>query len=873
MSDKTAEQTAIRMALLANGYVPLANVSKKCMLKNWPRLEVDEAMINDWSDRGGLRATGVRIEGPLVALDFDIDDAAALDAIWAALPDDLFDLVDAMPVRRGGGQKVCLFCRVAGAKGVEHIWSKAFYRPDEADTVGAAAHRLEIFGSLSGGRQVGVYGAHTVEDGEVRVSYAWADARGLADIPLADLPELTIGQLESLADVVSEVLSDLGWVYEVRALDGRVSASRAYLLTGGEVFQVHGGGDAVGFSELEALARDWDGLRVSMAWREGAGAMNRTRGLVSINPADDRLQIWDTMTCVLYRPIEMDWSKKGRELGDRLRALGLVREDGGQAVSTGMFPVGSGGGGGGGDGDGTDADGGPSRAVVRVDAGRLAEAVRDVVGEMRGFSDVFDMGRPVKVVVGDDSVQIVSLDDARMSQEIGERFLCVREVERGRRVALEAVDPPSGLVKQALSVFKESRFRGLRGVVDMPVPDGSGGWVVTGYDPQSRLVVSDVDDVAGLLGTMTVAQALDVLWSPFREFPFVGAGDRGGALACLLTAVSRPWLETAPLFAFDAPAPGSGKSLLCKAVGELCGGAELAAPLPIRNEEETAKGIMALLMKAPRAVIWDNQTGVLDSVSLAAVLTSPVYSARELGHTRHTNVPTGVLWMMNGNNLAFRNDMPRRVVKVRIDPQTDTPFARVFSFDPVAEVRTNRRRMRAAALTLLSWGMTRAEQVSGRVGSFEQWDEVVAQTVAALGAGFGDPADSIRASHEDDPHRDELLDLLRALRDEFGNKWFSAQDVVARMAGGGDSNPLVEAVGLDVRTSKAPSSKAVGRTLTFRRDAVAEGMRLQVSRDPRTKVNRFRVQSNEDAEGVVIEGELERRRTEQKSRLGALRPT
>jgi hypothetical protein len=856
MSDKTAEQTAIRMALLTNGYVPLANVSKKCMLKNWPRLVVDEAMIEDWADRGGLRATGVRIEGTLVALDFDIDDRAALDAIWAALPDDLFELVDRMPVRRGAGEKVCLFCRVRGVKGVEHIWSKAFYRPGEADMDGAVTHRLEIFGSLSGGRQVGVYGAHTVEDGEVQVSYGWAEDRGLVEVPFAGLPEVTVGQLESLADVVSSVLLDIGWVYEVRSLHGRVAASRAYVLTGGEVFDVHGQGDgAVDFDTLEDMARVQDGVRVSMSWREGVSAANRTRGLVSINPGDDRLQIWDTMTGVLYRPLEVDLSKRGRELGEKLRALGLIREDGGQARSSGLFPVCAGGG-------GDQGDKGASRCVVRVDQGRLADAVREVVGEMLGFEDVFDMGRPVKVV-GDG--RVVGLDDARMAQEIGERFLCVREVERGRRVALENVDPPMGLVKQTLALFAESGFRGLRGVVDMPVPDGQGGWVTGGYDARTQLVVSDSDDVAGLLGTMTVDEALEVLWAPFALFPFVGDADRGGTLACLLTAVARPWLPTAPLFAFDAPVQGSGKSLLCKAIGRMCGDYVLAAPLPVRNEEEAAKGLMALLMKAPRAVIWDNQSGVLDSVSLAAVLTSERYSARELGHSRHTELPTGVLWMMNGNNLAFKGDMPRRTVTVRIDPQSDAPFERRFSFDPETLVQARRREMRAAALTLLAWGM--AQAAGGRIGSFERWDEVVGQTVAALGRGFGDPADNIRLAHAVDPHREELFDMLTALRAEFGNKWFSGQEVVARMAGGSVNTPLMEAFCLD----KVPSSKSVGRILTFRRDAVAEDMRIQARRDPRTKNYKFRIWSNEDAEDVVVEGELERRRAEQKTRLGVLR--
>lgn len=862
--ERVEEQTRIRRALLANGYTPLANVSKKCMLKNWPRLVVDEDMIDDWSDRLGLLATGVRIEGNLVALDFDIDDAEALDAIWDALPDDLWALVRDMPVRRGGGEKVCLFCRSAGKTPIENIWSKAFYPPDVDVDSGEKPHRLEIFGAGGGGRQIGVYGAHTVEGGEVRVAYAWEGGRGLAEVALGDLPEVTARDLERLADVVSEVLTEMGWVYEVRALDGRVQATRAYVLTGSETFDVHGGANGIGLDALEAMAASADGVRVSMSWREGPAAANRTRGLVSINPADDRVQIWDSMTGVLYRPVSVDWSKKGQEISEKLAGLQLIKKDGSAARTSVLFPVVGLGGGGGGDGEGATAGG---KFMVRVDSGRIAEAAREVMQTMAGFENVFDMGG--RAVVVSDKYVITPLDDARMAQEIGDRFQCVKEVEKGRRVELVAVDAPAALVKQSLSVFREYDVRALRGITDMPVISAS-RLVVSGYDAGSRLLVSDGVGAAGYVpeevDDEVARAALDSLWTPFREFPFVSDGDRGGVLACILTAVARMWLPTAPMFAFDAPVQGSGKSLLCRAIGALSGEVVVAAPLPLKDEDEVRKVLMSVLLAGPKAIVFDNQLGLLDSASLGGMLTSEVFSGRLLGTNTVLNAPTGVLVMVNGNNLAIGGDMPRRTVRVRIDPQMETPFERRFDFDPETLVKENRAELVAAALVLMRWGMAAARK--GRVGSFERWDEVVGQTVALVGgrldARFGDPADVIREAHADDPRRDELSDLLQALRDEFGNKWFTGSEVVARMAGA--SGPLFEAFGYD----KMPSSKSVGRHLTFRRDAMVGGLRLCTSKDNRTKVHKFRVLADDDVIGVVVEGELERRRAEQKAKMGIL---
>lgn len=337
-------------------------------------------------------------------------------------------------------------------------------------------------------------------------------------------------------------------------------------------------------------------------------------------------------------------------------------------------------------------------------------------------------------------------------------------------------------------------------------------------------------------------------------------------MACILTAVARMWLPTAPLFAFDAPVQGSGKSLLCRAIGALSGEFVVAAPLPLKDEDEVRKVLMSVLLAGPKAIVFDNQLGLLDSASLGGMLTSEVFSGRLLGTNTVLNAPTGVLVMVNGNNLAVGGDMPRRTVRVRIDPQMETPFERRFDFDPETLVKENRAELVAAALVLMRWGMAAARK--GRVGSFERWDEVVGQTVALVGgrldARFGDPADVIREAHADDPRRDELSDLLQALRDEFGNKWFTGSEVVARMAGA--SGPLFEAFGYD----KMPSSKSVGRHLTFRRDAMVGGMRVQITKDARTKVHKFRIWADDDQADVVVEGELERRRAEQKAKMGIL---
>lgn len=63
------------------------------------------------------------------------------------------------------------------------------------------------------------------------------------------------------------------------------------------------------------------------------------------------------------------------------------------------------------------------------------------------------------------------------------------------------------------------------------------------------------------------AAALEVLKDALKEFPFVADADRSAALAALLTTVVRRSVQAAPLFAFSATSPGTGKSTMAEFLG------------------------------------------------------------------------------------------------------------------------------------------------------------------------------------------------------------------------------------------------------------------------------------------------------------------
>jgi hypothetical protein len=315
--ERAAEQTEIRRRLLENGYVPLANRDKMCVLPGWPGIAVDAGVIDGWADQLRYVATGVRVEGPLVVLDFDIDDVAMLDEVWARLPVRIRRLLDRAPMRFGGGDKFALFMRRAEGESVGYMISQG-YAPPGSDRL----MRVEVFGS-GAVRQVGVYGAHShAPDGSVARAYSWADGRGLVEVGLDDLPEISVADVTVVLDAASTAMRDGGWTYEVVTRVGEVDGRPRFDIVEDAVFETKDHGEVVGIEALEALCDvGGPGVRLSCSWLEGSSAKNLSRCIARLNVGDGRLQIWESAGCVLHRPEGLDVRSKVEELGARLRGV------------------------------------------------------------------------------------------------------------------------------------------------------------------------------------------------------------------------------------------------------------------------------------------------------------------------------------------------------------------------------------------------------------------------------------------------------------------------------------------------------------------------------------------------------------------------
>ena len=187
------------------------------------------------------------------------------------------------------------------------------------------------------------------------------------------------------------------------------------------------------------------------------------------------------------------------------------------------------------------------------------------------------------------------------------------------------------------------------------------------------------------------------------DFPFTEAASQAHAVAAALTPIVRELIVgPTPLFAIDAPAPGTGKGLRAETIGLVALGAPPPVMADVRDQDELRKRVTSLLLEGSPVILLDNVNHRLASGTLAAALTAVQWSDRRLGSNETVRAPNRALWMVTGNNLDLSNEIARRTVWVRIDPRVDRPWERSgFRHDPLtAWVRDHRHNLLWSLLVL-----------------------------------------------------------------------------------------------------------------------------------------------------------------------------
>jgi hypothetical protein len=478
----------------------------------------------------------------------------------------------------------------------------------------------------------------------------------------------------------------------------------------------------------------------------------------------------------------------------------------------------------------------PEVQLVNGERPRVTDDAFDVIMKCK---DLYNYGSKLSYVDGD---KVVETCPEFISDYLGRRinFYTMRPAKGGDFERLNT-DAPEWLSKRIIKLSGQ-KIPELISIITAPTlrPDGS---VLSkpGYDPETKLLLlpGNYPEIPEKPTMDDVKAAFKVLWFPFSQFPYISDNDRGTALACGLTAPVRKTLSKAPGFNFDAPMSSSGKTLLASISQELIGRSYVYA---YSNDTELKKTITAILRDGYDSLLLDNIRGRLDSPAMEALLTSETWGDRVLKESKMFSGPSRMLVLFSGNNFQPGEDLWRRVLNCRIDPEHDNPDGRAFDFNPVTHARKHRQEMIAAALTILSGFLFRhrsSKKASDALGSFEDWDRLVRQCVIWLGeekiAPVADPKATMKRAKDNDPARQRLSIFLRAVRSATCGKPFTTNELIetGEMINGETGKlvyPTINNILLEVathRSSNCFNSRVLGSWIGKRLNNRCDGLWLE----------------------------------------------
>jgi putative DNA primase/helicase len=211
------------------------------------------------------------------------------------------------------------------------------------------------------------------------------------------------------------------------------------------------------------------------------------------------------------------------------------------------------------------------------------------------------------------------------------------------------------------------------------------------------------------------------------------------------------------------------------------------------NEEELAK-VLGAIAHAGRALVdFDNVRCTVDGAPLLAALTTVEQQEfRILGQSRDALLVWRAVVCIGGNNLAIGDEMSRRALLARLEPdderhelRADLPREKGGYLHPRLRewVAAERPRLVVAALTVLrAWYLAGRPKGGARTkASFEEWSDVIPH--ALLWAGGPDASACVpsQGAEDEDPSKAALRALLTVWGRFCGPDGMTARTLVANL--------------------------------------------------------------------------------------------
>jgi len=752
MTNTIITPTQVRLKLLENGYspVPVSDpkpgdkyAGKKPYLSDWQNVccTADEQMVKSWQTRRGENNTGI-VTGRTVGFDVDVLHEEAAVAIREML---IKRIGLTLPIRFG--QKPKLLMVLATDEPFNKKASPEYVFPD-----GSLA-RIEILGV---GQQFIVDGIHpkTLEP------YSWED-ESLQECPFDKLPCRNETFFNDALSECEEILLRYGAVPKSE-LSKNEEIGRKVAKFNSDQVSVELVQEAIDHIPNNDL--DYD------TWF-------RTAASIHSGLRDKGFEIFDA------------WSQQSTKYDSRTTAKTWqhLKSEGAITIGTLFWLAHRNG--------WRKSNFEDDRPVIFVIGGALPEIVDQseealIAAQIEIYQRDGQLVRPTRVRTDNDSgssseyIKFVPVTEDLLSELFMRSARYEKQNRDGDRAA---IDISPRIASTYLARQGGWRVPVITGVIYCPILRDDGSIIdKAGYDTATGIYAAfDDDDFLPISETVSLTDAQSALlevMEPFQGFPFSdteGHTDEAVLFTALMTGFVRPSLPTAPMFGFNAPVAGSGKSLLVDLISLITHGRIAAVISPGKTEEELEKRLGAALIAGDAVISLDNCNDTLQGAFLCQTVSQERVKTRILGKSINAEVSTKTLIVATGNNISFGDDLTRRVLLVTLDPKVERPENREFKFDAAYVVRKNRAKLVAACLTIFRGFIQAGKPQSAPIlGSFPDWSKNIRSLVVWL--GLPDPCISMDKVRENDPVFQRNESLLFELDAAFGAKPFTTLQLLQK---------------------------------------------------------------------------------------------
>lgn len=400
---------------------------------------------------------------------------------------------------------------------------------------------------------------------------------------------------------------------------------------------------------------------------------------------------------------------------------------------------------------------------IEVNSRQLRDMSRDAMNALLAVNDPPRLfvrgGHLVRVELDErNAARIELLNTAALRGELARATDWVSTSER--RGVVDVV-PPLCIVEDLLALPEYDDIPALQGLVTAPVFAADGSLSTEpGYHPPSQTFLHLAEPFRLCLAEPTdevVQSAVSLLTKELLiDFPFADAASRAHTLAYTLQPFVRPMISgPTPVFLFDAPKAGTGKTLLALVTSGIFTGGTSTATAPATNEE-WGKFLIAILLRGNSHLLLDNVRNLTAEKFFAAV-SSTTYTDRILGVSEDVSLPVRLTWAATCNNVSGTDELTRRAVWIRLDSGVENPDERrEFKHPDILAWASKRRgKLINACLTIVRYwlkqGRPHYSDKNPPMGMFEAWTRVMGGILESAGIdGFLDNRGELKQRSDND---------------------------------------------------------------------------------------------------------------------------